>query len=145
MITKREDIEHNHDTKEKMVYAGFSQVAPAYHLFVCSGVNRRPRWVVEFIPFDKNAFSDPESKAYRGNCSMRRCYADAVVMDVETRLAYCERCQAKYSDTRVPCLYTRVFLCREGLNRGLTPDLHRHCAMCAVACPVDTCSQGEYV
>lgn len=127
------DWQHNHLDKEPcMEYDGYCVTAPMYHVFRCTRTSERPRRVVEFLPFDRQAFRDPESKAGRGICSMPKCVGDAVAMDVTVRQAYCEMHQEKYTWNSRPCPYTIIHACPERLwrNVGMPTGEHEHCSLC---------------
>lgn len=125
------DVLHNHNGPAYVVYAGYSEISPEYHLFRCVSHSDPPRGRKELQPFDKQAFS-LESKAGQGGCSMPGCPGDAATMNPTARKAYCERCAQRVSGERVPCPWTDIFLCVEklNLNRGLPLYMHRHCPLC---------------
>jgi hypothetical protein len=104
------DLMHNHEHgKGRIVYAGFSEKAPMYHLFRCEAFSDPPRRQVELKPFQQWAFT-PESKAGRGGCSLRHCPGEAVEMNKSETTAYCTHCAQRVRDI-VPCPWASIALC----------------------------------
>ncbi len=121
------DLIHNHEWgKGHTVYAGFSEKAPDYHLFKCVAFST-PRRQVVLKSFDPRCFTI-ESKAGRGGCSLRGCPHDAVKMNEDETLAYCERCAARTTEI-VPCGWSSIESCRRR-QYGNKPPYDRPCATC---------------
>lgn len=120
---------HNHNAPARMVYKGYSEKAPQYHLFRCVQLSRPPRRVVELVPFDRRRFSD-NSKAGRGGCSMRRCPGDAVMMSTKDHHAYCQMHSQRSQQERQPCPYTSIEMCHRKLRLEEGPYGTR-CPTCA--------------
>jgi hypothetical protein len=128
------DLMHNHEKGQGATqYRGFSETAPAYHLFVCTGHSPPPRKEVRLLTFDRGYF-DPESKAGLGGCSMRGCPGDAVAMSTTARRAYCERCALRARGI-IPCPSAFILPCYQRQGLDLWPN--------ATPCP--TCAAFEEV
>ncbi len=110
--TAKSEVLHNHDGTPNIRYAGYSEKLPDHHLWRCDGHSEPPRnKAVSLVPFSRHRFST-ESKAGRGGCSMRECPGDAVQMNEDGTLAYCETCTSRSLGV-VPCPWTTVMPCRE--------------------------------
>ena len=126
-MAKHDEVRHNHEGKVcRVIYAGFSQTAPHYHLFKCLALSDPPRRVVELIPFDRMRFSE-DSKARRNGCSMRNCLSDATMMNEKGSRAYCDLHTERVSPKRHPCPWTSIKVC----HRVLRLDDGRPCPTCA--------------
>ncbi len=121
------ELIHNHERgKGRNVYAGFSTKAPSYHLFRCVAYST-PRRQVVLKAFDPHRFTI-ESKAGRGGCSLRGCPGDAVKMNEDETLAYCEHCAARTTEI-VPCGWSSIAPCTSRLG-GDKPPHDRLCTTC---------------
>lgn len=126
------DAEHNHNSSNKWTYSGFSPKASMYHIWRCEGATPdKPRREVDMVLFDPLRF-DPDSQAGRGQCSMRQCVGNAVMMSATRHLAYCGKCVLRYTINDRPCPATMLQMCLEvqALNVGLPEHMKRTCTVC---------------
>ena len=124
------DAEHNHASPQRWVYGGFAPTAPMYHVWRCEGAEpNKPRREVGMVAFNALRF-DPDSQAGRGQCSMRKCVGDAVMMSATRHLAYCETCVLRYTVDDRPCPATMTMLCKDipPLTRGVIN--RKACVVC---------------
>lgn len=116
----RLDVLHRHARAPRVVYAGFSQTAPEYHLFRCVATSEPPRnRHVALKPFDRRRFTS-DSKAGQGGCSMRGCLGDAEEMNEEETDAYCGRCAGRVRGL-IPCHWTTITPCTRRLGLEAWP------------------------
>lgn len=121
------EVLHNHDSRPKIEYAGFSG---QYHLYRCVMTSDPPRKPVRLVPYDPAVFS-PDSKAAHGACSGRGCVGDAVRMkSSKGERSYCERCAEKTSEEPTPCPWTSIIACPRKMKLDEFPYA-RKCSICA--------------